>query len=471
MIKSAEQVGQIIKEQRAKINLTQEQLASRVQISGQAVSKWEKGESYPDIQQLGSLCEVFGVSMDYLMNDSTLDQLQKKEYRVFEKIKNDNCQIEISDISPQTNFNINFSILNKTGIEVSLKPDYFLLLDTQGNMIEPKNQNVSNYDDVVLTTLLLHKIPSFIPPRAQVQVSLVYSIIDEAAQLWINIPNLISGTYFTIHANAHKTYQPHDLNVKLNRNELIDFYNFRFFKGGELNLGVNFPKISKEIIDELIFEKTPSFYKDHQQLFETDILEAIACVDDFVDWNFTKKYVQDPQVLREIVKNNFKKIEEECALGKCSIIKVDSFQEYMDQEIVEFLIMLRVKYAKNYSKWTLDYINDKNIGKLRRDLVMMDYIKNTELFESKVSNKTINEIIRASDVTGITEHHVLKLKTYFKELIDQETMDFLLSKLPVENIETLTKFKQFMSSKSWLQKKEEFFAKEQKKLDSLKEQI
>ena len=93
------------------------------------------------------------------------------------------------------------------------------------------------------------------------------------------------------------------------------------------------------------------------------------------------------------------------------------------------------------------------------------------MFESKVSNKTINEIIRASDLSGITEHYVLKLKTYFKELIEQETMDLLLSKLPVENIETLTKYKQFMSSESWLLIKDEFFEKEQKKLDSLKEQV
>ena len=471
MIKTADQVGHIIKQQRTKMKLTQEQLAEKVRISGQAVSKWEKGESYPDIQQLGSLCEIFGVSMDYLMNDSLVAETQKKEYRVFETIDNDNCQIVIANVSPQTNFNIDFSILNKTNIEVSLKPEYFLLLDTHGSMIEPKKQNVSNYDDVVVTTLLLHKIPSFIPPKSTVQVSLVFSRIEDETQFWFNIPELISNTFYTIRANAHKTYQLHNINIKLMRNELIDFYNFRFLKGEAIKIGEKFPKISRDIVDELIFEKTPSFYKDNQQLFEIDLLESVACEGDFVDWNFTKKYVQDSKVLRAIVKKNYLRIENDCSLGKCGIIKADSFQEYMDQEIVEFLIILRARYAKNYIKWTLDFINDKNIGKLKQDLVKMDYIKNTKLFETKVSDKTANEIIRASDISGITEHHVLKLKKYLKELIEQETMDFLLLKLAVDNIETLTKFKQLMSSKSWLLKKEEFFIKEQQKLDYLKEQV
>ena len=471
MIKSAEQVGQTIKEQRTRMKLTQEQLAARLQISSQAVSKWEKGESYPDIQQIGSLCDVFGVSMDYLMNETIQIREQKKEYRVFEKIELDTCKVEISDITTQPNFNIQLSILNNTGVEVALKPEFFLLLDTNGNMIEPEKRNVSNYDDVTLATLLLHKIPSFIPPRSQVQVSLTFSRIDGESQLWINIPNLLSGTYFVIHSNAHKIYQSYETNISLSRDELIDFYNFRFFKGRDLQLGESFPKISKEIIDELIFDKTPLFYRDHQQLFDTDILQAVASVDDFVDWNFTIRYVKDPKVLRDIVKKNYKKIEEECASGKCGIIKVDSFQDYMDQEIVDFIILLRLRYAKSYSKWTLEYINEKNIGKLKEDIVKLDYIKNTELFETKLSNKDVNQIIRESHIIGLSEHTIFKLKTHFKDQIEQETMDYLLSQLPIENIERLTKFKQYMSHKAWLLKKEEFFSNEQKKLDSLKDTI
>lgn len=48
-------------------SLTQEQLGAKLGISGQAVSKWEKGESLPDILLLPELCDILGVSIDALL--------------------------------------------------------------------------------------------------------------------------------------------------------------------------------------------------------------------------------------------------------------------------------------------------------------------------------------------------------------------------------------------------------------------
>lgn len=47
--------------------LTQEQLAERLSVSFQAVSKWKCGEGYPDIVMLPSIAQVFGVSLDELL--------------------------------------------------------------------------------------------------------------------------------------------------------------------------------------------------------------------------------------------------------------------------------------------------------------------------------------------------------------------------------------------------------------------
>ena len=47
-------------------SLTQEQLGEKLGITGQAVSKWEKGESMPDIMILPELCDIFGISVDAL---------------------------------------------------------------------------------------------------------------------------------------------------------------------------------------------------------------------------------------------------------------------------------------------------------------------------------------------------------------------------------------------------------------------
>lgn len=47
----------------------QEELAARVPISRQAVSKWESGTAVPDTTNILTLADLFGVSTDYLLRD------------------------------------------------------------------------------------------------------------------------------------------------------------------------------------------------------------------------------------------------------------------------------------------------------------------------------------------------------------------------------------------------------------------
>lgn len=53
---------------RKKLGFTQEQLAEKCEVSRQAVTKWESGESEPTISKLMMLAEIFGVSIDELVN-------------------------------------------------------------------------------------------------------------------------------------------------------------------------------------------------------------------------------------------------------------------------------------------------------------------------------------------------------------------------------------------------------------------
>ncbi|NQI71156.1 helix-turn-helix transcriptional regulator [Streptococcus suis] len=61
------QLAQQIKKLRTGQNLSQDDLAEKLYISRQAVSKWENGEATPDIDKLVQLAEIFGVSLDYLV--------------------------------------------------------------------------------------------------------------------------------------------------------------------------------------------------------------------------------------------------------------------------------------------------------------------------------------------------------------------------------------------------------------------
>ena len=61
-----ESIGTIIMRLRKEHGMTQEQLASALGITFQAVSKWENGVSSPDISTLPLLADLFGVSVDQL---------------------------------------------------------------------------------------------------------------------------------------------------------------------------------------------------------------------------------------------------------------------------------------------------------------------------------------------------------------------------------------------------------------------
>lgn len=52
-------------------SLTQEKLGEQLNISSQAVSKWEKGDSMPDIMILPKLCEILGITVDALLEVPT----------------------------------------------------------------------------------------------------------------------------------------------------------------------------------------------------------------------------------------------------------------------------------------------------------------------------------------------------------------------------------------------------------------
>ena len=58
---------------RKKNGLSQEELASSVNVSRQSVSKWETGESYPEMNNILELCKVLNCNINDLVNDNIID--------------------------------------------------------------------------------------------------------------------------------------------------------------------------------------------------------------------------------------------------------------------------------------------------------------------------------------------------------------------------------------------------------------
>ena len=70
---------------RKKAMLSQEELASKLGVSRQAVSKWETGESIPDMNNLAALAEIFDVSLDWLIKGEVEKKQETREKVPFEE--------------------------------------------------------------------------------------------------------------------------------------------------------------------------------------------------------------------------------------------------------------------------------------------------------------------------------------------------------------------------------------------------
>ena len=85
-------LGEKVQLLRKQNGMTQEQLAEHLAITRQTISKWELGESEPDIAHLIHLSEIFHVTTDYLIKDApntppAADSPGEKEHTLQEKAK------------------------------------------------------------------------------------------------------------------------------------------------------------------------------------------------------------------------------------------------------------------------------------------------------------------------------------------------------------------------------------------------
>ena len=60
-------LGEKIREQRKKAGLSQEQLAEKLNVSRQAITKWENDKGVPDIANMITISDEFGISLDELI--------------------------------------------------------------------------------------------------------------------------------------------------------------------------------------------------------------------------------------------------------------------------------------------------------------------------------------------------------------------------------------------------------------------
>ena len=71
--------GEFIALLRKESNLTQKQLAEKINVTDKAVSRWETGKGYPDVTSLVALSEFFSISVNELLSGKRISDDSVKE--------------------------------------------------------------------------------------------------------------------------------------------------------------------------------------------------------------------------------------------------------------------------------------------------------------------------------------------------------------------------------------------------------
>lgn len=68
-----------LKKARKNSGYSQDEVATKLSITRQSISKWETGRAYPDVISLKLLCDLYDISMDEIIKDDEIIQKKKKE--------------------------------------------------------------------------------------------------------------------------------------------------------------------------------------------------------------------------------------------------------------------------------------------------------------------------------------------------------------------------------------------------------
>ena len=144
-------LGKTIKQLRKETFLSQEQLAAKLNITAQAVSKWENEESYPDILFLPKIAAIFGVKIDELF-----DYQAESAYQQIENMLDNERYFTHADFSKAESFlleqlSTNPNDLHALTVLGDLYHEYAKRLDEkaatytkQAIMINPDNKDLHN---------------------------------------------------------------------------------------------------------------------------------------------------------------------------------------------------------------------------------------------------------------------------------------------------------------------------------------
>jgi len=450
-------IGEKIKSLRSQKNITQQTLAETLNVSPQAISKWENGDSYPDLEQIVSLSKYFKITTDELLKNNIDKEIS--EYPIYDLAENENLIVDITDIYIFQGISVSLSITNKTAKQISVNANNFLLVDSKGTAVKAKMQPITDYDGFTISHKPLHELPSFIPSYAKANIVLVYENSDvEVLKLWINIEDVFMNKVFIIKIPLimQDKYKS-DLKNISNEDKAYYFnYLIRYNKLEYRQFTLN-PKINSEIIPLFRFPVDYEFIRKHLNIFEEETLKKLIHEKKYFDLNLVKKLF-DLEEQKKIIKQNFDVIENQI-MNHTNIFNTTAEDDFLDEDIIEKIIELTIIHTKSFKEWHYKYIDDDFYKNHKKVFENLDFRKSLNLFYTKMSNEIVNTIILEKQLGDFPLFKVVKLDEYFPNRIHQKTIDALVLRYDFNTIEDLVSIKGKVSDETYSEAKEKVFKK------------
>ena len=193
-------LGKKIQQLRKENGMSQEELASKLTISRQAISKWELGESMPDTENVVQLSKLFGVSTDYLLYDEFESEkdaaeaetsAEKAEIMLFD---NQEERAEIKQEKKRLYKRPEFWIV--IAVAIVMIPFFVFIISALFLSVNDSRPDAPDPPDVIIVVTPTPPSPDLQPlviTYSGRQVSDFTLVVGEVITLGVNVPSHNSG--------------------------------------------------------------------------------------------------------------------------------------------------------------------------------------------------------------------------------------------------------------------------------------
>lgn len=399
-------IGKVIQCLRKERNLTQEQLAKFIGVSTPAVSKWESGNSYPDIELLPLLADFFNVSIDKLLNYK-IDLSEEKVMKIYKELESGFARIEIdlSTEEPKEEFRQDLESVKKlSNMYIEKYPKSYLLklrICSLYQMYSYKFGKSELNDRVKETTNILEDIVRNtddiqIKETALIILSNAYCMLEdyEKAELYLNmIHKSIGDTSVNLAMIYLKQNRLEEAEILLQNKLFSNIFNISMDCKGIINVYKNQYKELKKKLENRNFNKNAiereMEYIKNKLLWYANLSLEIKKMLSEDKGAFFSMYVDYMELSLIFLFFNMKEEAKKALYSLKEILEKYPIHESLDVSQMRFFDKVESKNLYTFNIYTnlLIVLNDDSYNELREEPIFKDVIEKILDMEKMLKNK------------------------------------------------------------------------------------